>query len=126
MKIGLTALTLRPACVLGVFHVKETENRLSLTVDCHKASALFAPPPSMELLSGDGLSRIDVDSCSLVRGESPDLHHGSADVADCFSEDAFLWRDSLFFCWSGVPNKFFEMTEGCVRSHFGSSYGTFC
>ena len=34
MKIGLTALTLRPACVLGVFFVKKKENRLRLIVDC--------------------------------------------------------------------------------------------
>ena len=84
MKIGLTALTLRPACVLGVFFVKNKENRFRLIVDCRKANALFAPPLSVELLSGDGLSRIEVDSSGLVHGESPGLHDGCADVADCF------------------------------------------
>ena len=126
MKIGLTALTLRPACVLGVFHVKEKENRLRVIVDRHKASALFAPPPSLELLSGDGLSRIDVDSCSLAHGVSPGLHHWCADVADCFSQDATLWKFATYSGEPGVSNKYLEMTEGCVRSHFGSSYGTFC
>ena len=38
----------------------------------------------MELLSGDGLSRIEVDASELVDGESPGLHYGCADVADCF------------------------------------------
>ena len=37
MKIGLTALTLRAACVLGVFFVKKKESRLRLIVDCRKA-----------------------------------------------------------------------------------------
>ena len=81
MKIGLTALTLRPACVLGVFFVK---NRLRLIVDCRKANALFAPPPPVELLSGDGFSRIEADTSGLVHGESPGLRQGCADVADCF------------------------------------------
>ena len=84
MKIGLTALTLRPACVLGVFFVKKKENRLWLIVDCRKANALFAPLPSVELLSGDGLSRIEVDSSGIAHGESPGLHYGCADVSDCF------------------------------------------
>ena len=37
------------------FFVKKKENRIRLTVDCRKAKPLFAPPPSVELLSGDGL-----------------------------------------------------------------------
>ena len=57
MKIGLTALTLRPACM---------------------------PSPSVELLSGDGLSRIEVDPSDLVHGVPPGLHYGCAEVADCF------------------------------------------
>ena len=45
MKIGLTTVTLRPACVLGVFFVKKKGDRLRLTVDCREANALFARPP---------------------------------------------------------------------------------
>ena len=37
--VRLTALTLQPACVLGVFFVKK-ENHLRLIVDCRKANAL--------------------------------------------------------------------------------------
>ena len=84
MKIGLTALTLRPACVLGVFFVKEKGDRLRLIADCRKANALFAPPPLVDLLSGDGLARIEVDTAGLVPGEPPGLHYGCADVADWF------------------------------------------
>ena len=70
MKIGLTALTLGPACVLGVFFVKK-ENRFRVIVDCRKANALVVLPPLLEVLSGDGLSCIEVDTSGLVHGESP-------------------------------------------------------
>ena len=98
--------TLRPACVLGVFFVKK-ENRLRLIVDCRKASALLAPPPSVDLLSRDGLSRIEVDSTGLAHGESPGLHYGCADVADCFHR----MRLSTFSAGQGVSNKCLKMTE---------------
>ena len=76
--------------------MKKKEGRLRLTVDCRRANALFALPPYVELLSGDGLSRIDVDSCSLAHEESPGLHHWCADVADCFSQDATLWKFAMY------------------------------
>ena len=93
MKIGLIA----PACVLGVFFVMKKENRLRLIVDCRKANALFAPPPSVELLSRDELSRIEVDSSGLAHGVSPGLHYGCADVADCFHRMRLSGDIRLFF-----------------------------
>ena len=106
MKIGLFALTLPPACVLGVFFVKK-----KLTSDCRKANALFAPPPSVELFSGDGLSRIEVDPFCLAHGESPGLHNGCADVADCFHRLRLSGEIRHFFCLPGVSNKYLKMTE---------------
>ena len=74
MKIGLTAVTCRPACVPSVFTAKKKENRFRLIVDCRTANALIAPLSCVELLSGDGLSRIEVDSSGLAHGESPGLY----------------------------------------------------
>ena len=111
MMIGLIVLTLRPACVLGVFFVKEKENRLRLIVDCRKANALFAPPLSVELLSGDGLWRIEVDSSGLAHGEPPGPHYGCADVAGCFQRMHLSGESRQSFCWPGVSNKFLKMTE---------------
>ena len=74
--------------------MKKKENRLRLPLTA--SNALCALPPYVELLSGDGLSRIDVDSCSLAHGESPGLHHWCADVADCFSQDATLWKFAMY------------------------------
>ena len=102
MKIGLTALTLRPACLIGVLFVKKKENRLRLIVDCREANALFAPPPPVELLSGDGLSRIEVDFSGLVRGESLRLHYGCADVADCCHRVCLSGDSQCFLLARGV------------------------
>ena len=111
MKIGLTALTLRPACVLGVLFVKKKENRFRLIVDCRKANALFAPPPPVELLSGDGLLRIEVGSSGLAHGESPGLHDGCADVADCFHRMRLSGEVRHFFCWPGGSDKYLQMRD---------------
>ena len=73
MKIGLTAPTVRPACARRLLREEEGE---SLTAAKQTLSLLLP----VELLSGDGLSRIDVGSSGLVHGESPGLHHGCAAV----------------------------------------------
>ena len=60
----------------------------------------------VELFSGDGLSRVEVDTSGLVHGESPGLHYGCANVADCFHR-----MRSPFFVGQGVSNKYLKMTE---------------
>ena len=73
-------------------------------------NALFAPPPSVELLSGDWLSRIEVDSSGLAHGETPGLHYGCHDVADCFLKMRLSGEiRHLFYC-PGVSNKYLKMT----------------
>ena len=99
MKIGLTALTLPPACVLGVFFVK---NRLRLIVDCRKANALFAPPPPVELLSGDGFSRIEADTSGLVHGESPGCVKGVPMLLTASTGCVSLERFAIFLLARGV------------------------
>ena len=65
----------------------------------------------LELLSGDGLSRIEVDTSGLVHGESPGLHYGCADVADCFHRMRLFGEIRHSFWWPGVSNKYLKMTE---------------
>ena len=77
-------------------------------VDCRKANALF---PSVELLSGHGLSRIEGDSSGLAHGESPGLHCKCADVAECFHRMLLFGEIYLLFCWPGVSKKYLKMTE---------------
>ena len=111
MKIGLTALTLRPACVLGVFFVKKKENRYRLIDNCRKENALFAPPPFVELLSGDGLSRIEFDSSSFATERLLACSTGCSDVADCFHRMRVSGEIRYVFCWPGVWNKHLKMAE---------------
>ena len=58
---------------------------------------LFAPPPSVELLSGDGPSRIEVDYSGFCprRVSWPSLRVRRR--CRLFPQDASLWRDSSFF-----------------------------
>ena len=111
MKIGLTALALRPGCVLHVFFVQKKGDRLRAIVDCCKANVLFEPPPSVELPTGDGLSRIEVDTSGLTCGESLGLHHGCADVADFFFRLRLSGDIRRYFGWPGRSNKYLKVTE---------------
>ena len=65
----------------------------------------------MELLSGDGLSRLEVDSSGLVHEESLGLHYGCADVADGFHRTRLFGEIRNFFCFPGVSIKYLKMTE---------------
>ena len=85
--------------------MKKKENRIRLTVDCRKAKPLFALPPSVELLSGDGLSLIEVDSSGFLHGESLGLHCGCGDVAGCFHRMRLSGEIRHFFCWPGGIEK---------------------
>ena len=98
MKIGNTALTLRPACVIGVFFMKKKENRLRGIVDCRKANALFAPPPSVELLCG--VSK----STPLVLSTENLLHHttGVVMLQTVFTGCVSLARFAIFLLARGV------------------------
>ena len=52
MNIGLAALTLRPACVLGFFFVRREENRFRLIVDyCHALKSIPLTSLAMSLLA---------------------------------------------------------------------------
>ena len=110
MKIGLTALALRPGCVLHVFFVQKKGDRLRAIVDWRKANVLFAPPPSVELPTGDGLSRIE-DTSGLTCSESLGLHNGCADVADCFYRMRLSGDIRRYFGWPGRSNKYLKVTE---------------
>ena len=104
----MSSLTLRPARRLGR---EEKGDRLWLIAECRKANALFASPPLVELLSGDGLPRIEVDSSGLANGESPGLHNGCADVADCFHMMRLPGEIRHFSAGQGYRTSTSKMTE---------------
>ena len=103
-RLGLTALTLRPACVLRRLLVKKKEDR--------RVNALFAPPPPVGLLSGDGPSRLEDDASGLVNGEvswpAPRVCRCRRLFTGCVSLSGEIRH---FFFWPVVSKKYVKMTE---------------
>ncbi|CAK0905694.1 unnamed protein product [Prorocentrum cordatum] len=79
-------------CQAGIFFVKKKGGRQRLILDCRPAGRLFRSPPGVDLVSGDGLSRIERWTTSGAdRGEEPGgalgglgTWLGVSDVKDCF------------------------------------------
>ena len=115
MKIGHEALALRPACVFGVFFVKRRKKTLRLIVDCREANVWFAPDPSVELPSGDGLWRIEVDTpgpltasvwaCTTV---ALTVLTSQTDFTGCVSG----WRHSQVFLLANGVEQVFQDRRG--------------
>ena len=80
MKIGLTALTFRPACVHGVFFVKGKKIAFGTLL----IAARRMPCSPLRRLWSCCLETDCRSLKSIACGESPDLHCGCADVADSF------------------------------------------
>ncbi|CAK0861934.1 unnamed protein product [Prorocentrum cordatum] len=100
VRIGLVTLTRRPLSVLGLFFVKKKDGeRLRLIVDCRRSNALFRPPPGVDLLSGEGLGRIEVPV--FKEGDLSELRVvlGVGDVADCFHRMKLDGDIRRYFCW---------------------------
>lgn len=107
----MVSLTLAPRSVLVLFFVKEKDNKLRLIVDCRRTNSLFRAPPGVELLSGDGLSRIEaqVDSPSSLADFAVCL--GVGDVADCFHRMKLSAPIRSHFAWPGLAAKHLQIQE---------------
>ncbi|CAK0869717.1 unnamed protein product, partial [Prorocentrum cordatum] len=81
-KVGMVTFTRDPVCVLGVFFVTKKADKLRLIVDCRRANQLFQKPPGVALLSGEGLSRVEIEDPEGLLEGLP-VHLGVGDVADC-------------------------------------------
>ncbi|CAK0824653.1 unnamed protein product, partial [Prorocentrum cordatum] len=100
LSIGLVTLTRRPKSVLGLFFVKKKDGaRLRFIVDCRRSNALFRPPPGVDLLSGEGLGRVEMP----IMGDSDFAGLcavlGVGDVADCFHRMKMQGDIRHYFCW---------------------------
>ena len=91
------------ASELGVFFVRKKDGRLRLIVDCRRTNQLFLDPPGVDLVTGEGLSKIELDW-----EEPPDfmqdicIAFGEGDVSDCFHR--MRWEGGIrnYFCWPPV------------------------
>ncbi|CAK0819536.1 unnamed protein product, partial [Prorocentrum cordatum] len=74
----------RPGLRTGrLFFVAKKADKLRLIVDSRRAKQLFQKPPGVALLSGEGLSRVEIDDPGGLLEGLP-AHLGVGDVADGF------------------------------------------
>ena len=62
---------------VGLFFVKKKNNKLRLIMDCRRSNCHFEEPQSVQLATGDALSRIEVE-------EGAELFMASADLQNAF------------------------------------------
>ena len=98
MKIGLTALTQRPACVHGVFFVKGKKIAFGTLL----IAARRMPCSPLRRLWSCCLETDCRSLKSIACGESPDLHYGCADVADSFHRVRLSGKFVIFLLARGV------------------------
>ena len=61
LKIGLVFLSRSYRCLIGVFAVAKKNGTECLILDARAANRLFTAPPGVDLLSGEGLARLEVE-----------------------------------------------------------------
>lgn len=106
---GLVELSLDCICELGIFFVKKND-KIRLILDCRLANLHFLSPPSVELLTGEGLSNIEFESTTdepLLPTDVTDISLGIADVSDCFHRCKLLPTQGghdirKYFCWPRI------------------------
>ena len=58
--IGILNFTLQCKSELGIFFVKKKHNKLRMILDCRATNLLFKTPPATNLVTGEGLGKIEV------------------------------------------------------------------
>jgi hypothetical protein len=121
MKIGLVRLTLFCKCDLGVFFVIKKNGTLRMIVDCRKANLCFVDPPGVDLVTGEGLSGIEIgDECTEGGFSSAEmagcferlrLAMGVGDVADCFHRCRLEGELCHYFCWPSIKAKYLGVSS---------------
>ena len=102
---GMIDYTTTCYCELGVFFVWKKNGKIRLILDCRRANILFLEPPGVDLVTSEGLSRIEVEN---ENGDDSDLMAalrvflGSADVADCFHRMRLKGKIRRYFCWPPI------------------------
>ncbi|CAK0892251.1 unnamed protein product, partial [Prorocentrum cordatum] len=111
---GSSYLRPHPACVLGVFFVAKKADKVRLIVDCRRANQLFEKPPGVALLSGEGLSRVEIDDPENLLEGLP-VHLGVGDVADLFHRTRLVKTAGgdirRYFCWPPLASKYAGISE---------------
>eukprot|EP00438_Fugacium_kawagutii_P016537 Skav227298 [mRNA] locus=scaffold2645:95140:99516:- [translate_table: standard] len=114
--IGYFTYTTEPACEVGVFFVwKSSRTKLRMITDARRANACFHDPPGVNLMTGEGIGRIEVEleGATWMTEEVADalsIFVGLSDVRDCFHRMRVPRWLSKFFAWRPVPAKVVGLT----------------
>ena len=65
---GLLTLSLKCREVVGLFFVTKKDQTIRLITDCRASNVHFLDPPGVELVTGEGMSNIEVDTTKEVWG----------------------------------------------------------
>ncbi|CAK0807139.1 unnamed protein product [Prorocentrum cordatum] len=110
---GLVGFTRDPKEFVGVFFVwKKERASMRMVLDCRRSNQRFVTPPGVELLSTEGLGRIECDTEQT--GTLP-IFPGKADVKDCFHRMMFGNHLSKYFCYPGGLAKEFGIVGQLVE-----------
>ena len=94
ISIGLVSLTRDCKEELGLFFVWKKEKpgelrKTRLILDCRRVNGRFRSPPSVELVTGEGFSRIEVHDETANKDVGCNVVLADADVSDFFTDTAF-------------------------------------
>jgi len=114
-KIGLVHFTLEPKEEVGLFFVwKKGRQAMRLILDCRRTNRRFRAPPGVDLLTSEGLSRIEVESEAGLQADEVErrlqVYLGTADVKDCFHRMRIEPPLSQWFCYPVGTAKEFGLT----------------
>ena len=83
-------------------------------LDCRHANVYFRDPPSVELLTAEGLGRIEVvESAANDLGDFR-VHLASGGVEECFHRFRIRGPLQEYFCWPSIVARYLQnslMTE---------------
>ena len=84
---GLVELMDASKCVIGLFFVWKKNGKIRLILDCRASNQYFKDPPSVDLLTSEGLSNIELNqnSADFEPDEHVQIDIGVADVSGCFN-----------------------------------------
>ena len=104
LRIGLIRWGRSCKCECGLFFVPKKSGSLRMIVDARRINQLCRKPPSVQLATGDSLSRIEVPA-DLA------LHVAHSDVDNCFHRLRMPEEMQGWFCLPPIAAKHLGLTE---------------
>ena len=117
-RVGLVSFSRTFRCRIGVFAVAKKNGKQRLILDARPVNRLFVSPPGVDLLTGEGMARFEVDledDEALQQLLEPlNIAMGVADVSDCFHRLRFgdeLAELKRFFAYPSLRASEIGLTE---------------